>query len=100
MTVNLRLKGEASLVHVQTPSGNLARDEYFARIELNNGSILGEERPLQYDVPLTRGQYEGLQAQMKARDFRDPIGEAERYDVPPHIAVKCELEIIVVKGKV
>ncbi len=100
MSVELTLEGKASLIHVQSPDASLHKEEYFARIIVDNGSIYGQERPLIYDVPLSKEQYDTLNSQINAEDFRDQVGEAEGYKVVPHIEVKCEIKITPSKGEV
>ena len=38
---------------------------------MDNGNLYGKERPLQYDVPLTKKQYEDLNAQINSRRFKE-----------------------------
>lgn len=98
MTIELKLKGIASLVHIQTPHARLHKQEYFARIKVDNGSIHGSERPLEYDIPLSKEQYDELAAQINSDNFRKPVGEAEGYKIVPHIGVQCDISITAHEG--
>ena len=71
MALEFKLEGMASLVLIQTPHESIYREEYFLRIKVDNGSLYGKERPLEYDVPLTKRQYEGLNAQINSRGFKE-----------------------------
>jgi hypothetical protein len=99
MSIESRLKGRASLIHIQSPDFTLHKDEYFARIRVDNGSIYGNEGPLEYDLPLSKEQYEKLQSQMSSEIFRKPVGEAEGYREPPQISVECSVNLEVRDGE-
>lgn len=74
MGLKLILTGTASLVHVHNPCpqpldiASEYRDEYYARIKADDGSILGREHPLKYDIPLSKEEYESLMKQVTANE--------------------------------
>jgi hypothetical protein len=100
MSVEIKVSGRASLIHVQTPDADLHKEEYFAKVRVDDGSMYGRERPLVLNFPLTREQYDELVAGMNSDSFRDLVGDAERYHVVPHIAVECDVRIDVRDGVV
>lgn len=100
MSLDLTLVGNASLIHIQNPSTELGqrRDEYFVRIQVARPSLRGREKPLDYDIPVTREDYDLLNSLINADDFRDPVHEAEGYKNQPRIAVKCNITLTPKKG--
>lgn len=98
MELKLRLEGTAALVHIHAPTPNVGqpKDEYYAKIRADNGSIYGRERPLIYNLPLFREQYEFLEEQMTLHER--PNLSVECYKKLPCIEVKCDIQLTPEKG--
>ncbi|MDP2926481.1 MAG: hypothetical protein Q8N99_08945 [Nanoarchaeota archaeon] len=99
MELELRLSGTASLVQIHTPDPDVGRShhEYYARIRADNGSINGRERPLRYDLPLTKEEFDRLKEQ--ADIFEKPNPAHESWTEVPCIKVKCVINLTTYEGK-
>ena len=97
--MRLKLSGTASLVQTLTPDQEVGwqRYEYFARIRADNGSMYGKQKPLYYDIILSKEQYDSLKKQMEL--FLKPNPAHEGWEEVPCVKVECDIGLTAYEGK-